>query len=151
MIRVIHCGEAILMALRPDILRRHIQIGKPQADGRAEVVAPLIISHPQHGTIRRQEDGGASGPLRSLDDPSLEGTIAHGVHLHGMFDPRIPLYTRGADFFDGVGGEGGDGHVHTFGSAGARGGEFAIRMSDRLDACGGDAEREGDVSPKARC
>ena len=139
------------MALRPNILGRHIQIREPQPNRRAEVIAPLIIPHPQHGTIGRQKDGGAAGPLRSLDDPSLEGTIAHRVHLHGMLDPRIPLHARGADLFDGVVGEGGDGHVDPPGCAGSRRGELAIWMSDRLDAGGGDAEREGDLAPKARC
>ncbi|RDW66565.1 hypothetical protein BP6252_10200 [Coleophoma cylindrospora] len=101
----IESQEALVVRLRGDHLSGLLQHRERQPGRRAKVVPPLVVPHPQHGAVGRQEDRHAPAGLGALDDALLEYPVFHRVELHHVrygcdFAPGL------RHFFHGVVGKG---------------------------------------------
>lgn len=123
-----------------DLLRRKLDVRKPQPLRRAEAVAGLAVPHTDDGRVGGEEERLAAGGLGAAHDALLQRAVAHRVQLHGVRDGG----RRAPDVLDRVVGEAGDGHGDAAARAGAAGGQLAGGMGHGLDAGGRDAEREGE-------
>lgn len=131
------------MGARPDGFAGELDDGKAKSFGGAEVVAPLVVPHAEHGRVSSQEDGFTAFRFRGPDDALLQRAVLQAVQLDGVRDRSdcLPCFPH---LGDGIVGEAADGHVDAALGSGAGGGQLPGRMGHGLQAGGGDAEREGD-------